>query len=434
MIFGRKRQKALEDAQLGKRTYWSFAWERFRENKRAVWSWRVFIFMVFIAISGDFWANDKPLYCRIDGKSYVPIVQDYWVKAGWSKWDAKFLNTPWVEQEFESVWWPLIPYSSERLDYKNTYAGPFSKQDIPSWRFRHWFGTDDLGRDVAAGMIAGTRTALLVGIVAMSIALVIGLLLGSLAGYFGDDGLKLSRIRIILNVLGLLAGLFWGFSSRSYAISDGHQVLALLQGLVLLVALILLANLLAKYVERSSFWGKEILVPVDLLVIRLIEMVNAIPGLLLILAFVAAIQEESILFVMLIIGFLAWTGIARFVRAELLRIRKMEYIEAARALGFGRWHIIFRHALPNALGPVLIALSFGMAGAVLLEATLSFLNIGVPEEQVTWGSLLRESRSYAKAWWLTIFPGLAIFLSVTIFNYLGDGLTEALDPRLREKE
>jgi peptide/nickel transport system permease protein len=198
------------------------------------------------------------------------------------------------------------------------------------------------------------------------------------------------------------------------------------------IFLLVMANLLAKWLEKTPSLGKQVTVPIDLMVMRLIEMVNAIPGLLLILAFVAAIQEESILFVMLLIGLLAWTGVARFVRAELLRIRKMEYIEAARALGFRQWEIIFRHALPNALGPVLIALSFGMAGAILLEAVLSFLNIGVPEEQVTWGSLLREARSYAKAWWLTVFPGLAIFVSVTIFNYIGDGLTEALDPRLKE--
>lgn len=432
MIFGRKKQAEIAEQQLSKRTYWSFAWERFRKNKAALWSWRIFLVMIFIAITGDFIANDKPFYCKVDGKTYFPIVQDYAVKAGWSKWETKFLNTPWIEQTYEFAWWPPIPYASERLDYNNTYVGPFSEQDVESWRFRHLLGTDDLGRDVAAGMIAGTRTALMVGIVAMSIALLIGIFLGALAGYFGDDGLRLSRIRILLNIFFLCLGVFWGFGSRSYAISDGHQISALLQTLLLVVFLLILANLLAKWLEKKPSLSKQVTVPIDLMVMRLIEMVNAIPGLLLILAFVAAIQEESILFVMLLIGLLAWTGVARFVRAELLRIRKMEYIEAARALGFRQWEIIFRHALPNALGPVLIALSFGMAGAILLEAVLSFLNIGVPEEQVTWGSLLREARSYAKAWWLTVFPGLAIFISVTIFNYIGDGLTEALDPRLKE--
>lgn len=431
MFFGRKQQKELEQ-QLSKRTYWSFAWERFRKNRMALWSWRIFLVIAFLAITGDFIANDKPLYCKIDGKRYFPVVQDYAVQLGWSKWEAKFLNTPWYEQTFESQFWPLIPYASERLDYKNTYKGPFDKQNVKSWRFRHWLGTDDLGRDVAAGMIAGARTALMVGIVAMSIALVIGLLLGSLAGYFGDDGLKLSRIRVGLNLLFLVLGIFWGWGSRAYAISEGAQAANFFLGFLIIVALLALANLLSNRLERVLALGKRWVIPIDLIVMRLIEMVNAIPGLLLILAFVAAIQEESILYVMLLIGLLAWTGVARFVRAELLRIRRMDYIDAARALGFSQWKIIFRHALPNALGPVLIALSFGMAGAILLEASLSFLNIGVPEEQVTWGSLLREARNYPKAWWLTVVPGFAIFISVTIFNYIGDGLTQALDPRLKE--
>ena len=431
MFFGRKQQKELEQ-QLSKRTYWSFAWERFRKNRMALWSWRIFLVIAFLAITADFIANDKPLYCKIDGKRYFPVVQDYAVQLGWSKWEAKFLNTPWYEQTFESQFWPLIPYASERLDYKNTYKGPFDKQNVKSWRFRHWLGTDDLGRDVAAGMIAGARTALMVGIVAMSIALVIGLLLGSLAGYFGDDGLKLSRIRVGLNLLFLVLGIFWGWGSRAYAISEGAQAANFFLGFLIIVALLVLANLLSNRLERVPALGKRWVIPIDLIVMRLIEMVNAIPGLLLILAFVAAIQEESILYVMLLIGLLAWTGVARFVCAELLRIRRMDYIDAARALGFSQWKIIFRHALPNALGPVLIALSFGMAGAILLEASLSFLNIGVPEEQVTWGSLLREARNYPKAWWLTVVPGFAIFISVTIFNYIGDGLTQALDPRLKE--
>lgn len=431
MFFGRKQQEKMEQ-EIGKRTYWSFAWERFRKNRMALWSWRILLVLLLIGISGDFIANEKPLYCKIDGKRYFPVVKDYAVQLGWSKWDAKFLTTPWKEHNFQSVIWAPIPYGSERLDYKNTYTSPFGKQRVESWRFRHWLGTDDLGRDVAAGMVAGTRTALMVGTVAMSIALVIGLLLGALAGYFGDDGLRLSRIRIGLNILFLLLGIFWGWGSRSYAITEGNQMQNFGLGFLLIVGFLWIAQLLSKLLERVPVLAKRVVIPIDLLVMRLIEMVNAIPGLLLILAFVAAIQEESILFVMLLIGLLAWTGVARFVRAELLRIRRMDYIDAARALGFTQWRIIFRHALPNALGPVLIALSFGMAGAILLEASLSFLNIGVPEEQVTWGSLLREARNYPKAWWLTIVPGFAIFLSVTIFNYIGDGLTQALDPRLKE--
>jgi peptide/nickel transport system permease protein len=117
------------------------------------------------------------------------------------------------------------------------------------------------------------------------------------------------------------------------------------------------------------------------------------------------------------------------MRAELLKIRELEYIKAAEAMGFSRQRIIFRHALPNALGPVLITIAFGVAGAVLTESSLSFLGLGGGPNEITWGLLLKDARVNFSAWWLAVFPGLAIFVTVTIFNLLGEGLTEALDPK-----
>jgi peptide/nickel transport system permease protein len=135
---------------------------------------------------------------------------------------------------------------------------------------------------------------------------------------------------------------------------------------------------------------------------------------------------------MVIIGLTGWTGIAKYVRAELLRVRSLEYIEAAQSLGFSEWRIIFRHALPNSLTPVLITIAFGIASAILVESSLSFLGIGVQAELQTWGKLLSEAREDVSAWWLAVFPGLAIFVTVTIFNLIGEGLTDALDPRLKQ--
>jgi peptide/nickel transport system permease protein len=175
--------------------------------------------------------------------------------------------------------------------------------------------------------------------------------------------------------------------------------------------------------------GKKVTIPADILVMRFIEVLNSIPALLLILSVVAVIRKPSILYVMAIIGLIRWTGIARFIRAELLKIRNLSYVEAAQAMGFSDWRIILRHALPNALTSVLIAIAFGVASSILLEAFLSFLGIGVATEQVTWGTMLNAARRAPSAWWLAIFPGLAIFFTVTIFNLLGEGLTDALDPK-----
>jgi peptide/nickel transport system permease protein len=148
---------------------------------------------------------------------------------------------------------------------------------------------------------------------------------------------------------------------------------------------------------------------------------------------IAAIAKPSLFLVMAVIGLTSWTGIARFMRGEMLKVRQLDFIQAARALGYADLRIIFVHALPNAFAPVLVSIAFGIASAILVESGLSFLGIGVPPETVTWGSLLASARSATGAWWLAIFPGLAIFLVVTLFNILGEGIRDAIDPKLQQR-
>jgi peptide/nickel transport system permease protein len=132
---------------------------------------------------------------------------------------------------------------------------------------------------------------------------------------------------------------------------------------------------------------------------------------------------------MIIIGLTSWTGIARFTRAEFLRLRELEFIHAAKVLGFSDWRIIFKHALPNGLAPIFVSIAFGVASAILAESSLSFLGIGVPEDIVTWGSLLSIGKEEFDAWWLVVFPGFAIFITIMIYNLIGEGLRDALDPK-----
>ena len=134
---------------------------------------------------------------------------------------------------------------------------------------------------------------------------------------------------------------------------------------------------------------------------------------------------------MIIIGITGWTRIARFTRAELLRIRSLEYDQAAQSLGFSNIRTIFKHALPNSLAPVFVSIAFGIASAILIEASLSFLGIGVPDDIVTWGALLNLGRQNLEAWWLIIYPGMAIFITITIYNMIAESLRDALDPRLK---
>jgi peptide/nickel transport system permease protein len=270
----------------------------------------------------------------------------------------------------------------------------------------------------------------------MAIASFIGIFIGSLAGYFGDNRLKVSIIRLILNSISFIFAIFYGFITRTYAIGvaskEGGMLFELLKSVGIFLFIMLLANILASILKKIPIFSRKVTIAVDILIMRFIEVLNSIPTLLLILSIVA-ITKPSIINVMIIIGLVGWTGIARFIRAELLRVRSLEYIEAAQAMGFSEARIIFRHAIPNALTPVLIAIAFGVASAILTEAFLSFLGIGVDvAEDITWGSLLNLARNRFSAWWLAIFPGFAIFITVTIFNIIGEGLTDALDPRLKQ--
>jgi len=129
---------------------------------------------------------------------------------------------------------------------------------------------------------------------------------------------------------------------------------------------------------------------------------------------------------------MSWTGTARFVRAEFLSLKEREFVIAARAVGLTDCRIIFRHILPNALAPVIVSATLGVAGAILLESSLSFLGFGVQPPSPSWGNILTEGRTYIfDAWWLTVFPGFAILMTVLAFNLVGEGLRDTLDPKLR---
>jgi peptide/nickel transport system permease protein len=170
---------------------------------------------------------------------------------------------------------------------------------------------------------------------------------------------------------------------------------------------------------------------VDSLLMRFVDIMLSFPSFFLILT-VVAILRPNIYNVMIVIGITSWEGTARFVRAEFLSLRERDYVQAARALGVKDRRIIFRHILPNALAPVFVTASLGVASAILVEAGLSFLGFGVQPPAPSWGNILTEGRTYIfDAWWLTVFPGLAILITVLSFNLFGEGLRDALDPRLR---
>ncbi len=171
---------------------------------------------------------------------------------------------------------------------------------------------------------------------------------------------------------------------------------------------------------------------IDRLVMRFVDIMLCFPTFFLILAVIAFIGS-SIWNVMLVIGVTSWMGVARLVRAEFLSLRERDFVQAAISQGAGDWRIIFRHILPNAMAPVLVAATLGIASAVLVESSLSFLGIGVQPPDPSWGNMLTEGKDNIEiAWWLSVFPGCAILITVMGYNLLGEGIQNALDPRLRK--
>ncbi len=169
---------------------------------------------------------------------------------------------------------------------------------------------------------------------------------------------------------------------------------------------------------------------VDIVISRLIELMMTFPTFFLIITIVAFLPP-SIYTIMLVIGVTGWTGVARFVRGEFFRVKNVDFVQAAHALGFHHFRIIFRHVLPNAVAPVFVTVTFGIAGAILTESGLSFLGFGVPPDQASWGSILSSSRQLLpEGWWLTTFPGAAIFFTIVVINLVGEGLRDAMDPRI----
>lgn len=435
-------------------TYRKFAWKQFKKNKPGLFSFYVLIILVFIALFSPFLANDQPLYIRYHGESFYPAFSTLINETASDKVVNKsngdtikftYCDVDWRRVDLESIWWPLIAYSPNKIDnYNRDYTGPNSTQrlldssgkvvNLPR-RIRHVLGTDKLGRDVASGLIHGTRISLTVGLISMLIATIIGLLLGSFAGFYGDYGIKLTRLQFWLGWVGIILGYFYGFYVRKSIIIDAleqgafYGAMQIVLGLLILILLTLLLSKLGKLLSIGNFLKSEVDFPIDSYVNRAIEILNSIPVLILIISLSSLMSGGSIGMLILIIGITGWTGVARLIRAEMLKIRQLEYVQAAKTLGFSDLRIIIKHALPNGIAPVFVTFAFGVASAILTESGLSFLGIGVPPDTITWGSLLSAGRSEFEAWWMVIYPGLAIFITITVFNLMGEGLRDALDPK-----
>lgn len=294
-------------------------------------------------------------------------------------------------------------------------------EEIPEMGI-YLLGTDELGRDVFARMLQGAWVSLSVGFVAVGIAVFIGILLGGLSGYYGESPIRVGQVLIVL--LAIVALLKWGKSLRGFLITLAFTATAFAVGLVLFRD---------KRSRGPLFLFQAQILSVDMFITGIIDIMLCFPSFFLILT-VVALLPASMYNIMIVIGLTSWMGAARFVRAEFLSLREQDFVAAARALGVSDWRIIFRHMVPNAIAPVLVSATIGIAGAILTEAGLSFLGFGVPPPDATWGNILSDGKNYLfDAPWLTFVPGIAILVVVLSFNLFGEGLRDILNPKLRER-
>jgi peptide/nickel transport system permease protein len=243
----------------------------------------------------------------------------------------------------------LAPQDPARLDLGGRLLSP---------GHGHWFGTDELGRDILSRTLYGARISLIVAVSVVSLSLGLGLIAGLTAGFYGG------WTDTVVNV----------------------------------------------YVSNAFL---------------------ALPGILLAIAFVAFLGP-GLFNLILALSISGWVGYARLVRAQVLAVKEREFVEAARALGASDARVLCRHILPNIIQPLIVQAAVGMAGAVLAEATLSFLGLGVPPPTASWGAMLNDARSHLfDAPHLVIFPAIAVMLAVLSFNFIGDALRDLLDPRTR---
>jgi peptide/nickel transport system permease protein len=391
-------------------------------------------FMVTIVIGAflaPIIANDRPLVIWNDAKVDFPAIfpkGSHSVHSNGIELKIVYSHYNWKTDTLFRKCFAPIPWSPVKSDALNAnYKGPSSIQigiDTSGERFelkgseKHLLGTSRRGEDVLAALIHGSRISLLVGFLSMVITGFIGISLGACAGYFGDKGVSVKRSGILISFILFIPYVFYAYQPWSVDFS----IMIFIFITMLYVAMIWTVNMINGKLFKTR---TSVHLPVDSLISRVIEVLVSVPRLIIIIM-LAAIFTPSITSLIIIIGLTSWTEVARLTRAEMLKARELEYMQAARVSGTGTWRQIYRHGLPNVISPALVMLTFGVSSAILTEAGLSFLGIGVPHDTATWGALLAAGKDNINAWWLVVFPGTALFLTVYLFNIVGEILKRRL--------
>lgn len=291
-----------------------------------------------------------------------------------------------------------LPYTPNHMDLTTVLLEPFRQSD-------HLLGTDQLGRDVLVNSLYGARNGLFIALPVMLLATIMGTAIGATAGYVGNASLRLTRATFIilcccLFILGYFI-IYIPLQTLKLQLPGTIGYTSAAVGFCLCLCFWFAGRPLLKLI---NYLNTKFSFPVDGITLRIIELVVSLPKLLILIT-VAAFAPPSVTILSIIFVCTFWTGTARLARAEMLRIKQLPYLEAAIGAGIPHTRLIFKHAIPNMISPLVVAFIFGVASLLAIESTLSFLGIGLPATFPSWGRTIAGIRSNLSAWWLVAFPG-----------------------------
>jgi microcin C transport system permease protein len=324
-------------------------YKRFKKRKSAIIAVATFSFLVFLSLTAELWANNKPILMFFDGRLLVPVYFDYHPTT-FGRSDILQMDYRALKNDHRNSFdlWPLVewnPYeSNEEL---TSYPSKPSASNL--------FGTDDRGRDVLTRLLYGFRYSIGFAVLVWLVSYALGILIGSIMGFSGGI--------------------------------------------------------------------------VDLIGMRVFEVWESLPALTVLITLIAILDPSFILLVSFQALF-GWMMIAVYMRAEFLKLRKREFVEAAQALGVSKYKIMFKHILPNALAPIITFSPFAVASGITALTALDYLGFGLKPPTPSWGELLQQAKGhFTTAWWLAVYPSVAIFMTVFSLNMIGEAIRDAFDPR-----
>ena len=407
-----------------------------RSMKKGVkWQLRILLSLFLVSFFAPLITNNKPIYFKLNGAYHFPAFNDLINPNHTINIDGRMLtpSSDWQKIKYQSVLWaPLRNGAIARDPNNQDFQSPLKRsvyndgrmQEITS---KHILGTDRQGHDVFAQLLSGIKYSLMIGLSAILLAATIGIILGAISGFY-QNVYKIGKGELMTICISLLPAWFYGFSIRSYTILDGFQrnsingTFQVLFSLLVFIGIIKIFAWLGKRIDKA-FKLNPINFPIDNFITGITEIFSSVPSIIIVVTVAAISGGKSTLILVILLGISSWPAFARITRGEVLRIKGMPYIESATALGIKKSKIITNHILINAMPTLTVTIAFGFGSILLAESALSFLNIGVPDQTITLGALLRSGREHIQAWWLIVFPGATIFLLIYLFNQIGDRIS-----------